>query len=215
MQLRMTNQREMILKELKLSKEHLSADELYERIKKRMPRISLATVYRNLEILSEAGIVAKLEVGGRQKRFDYDVENHDHIYCVNCNRVDNLTLDQKPIHDPSMIHSDGYTITGCRLEVSGLCPECQKKLEKKGSQEMGCGTKGCGPKPLTEEQKSVLNAMANCDEPCGSKDIAAATGLEPKQVSCRITALKKKGYVDSPVRCKYSITDEGKHALDA
>lgn len=80
---------------------------------------------------------------------------------------------------------------------------------------MGCGTKGCGPKPLTEEQKNVLTAMAKCDGPCGSKDIAAATGLEPKQVSCRITALKKKGYVESPVRCKYSITDEGKKAVEA
>lgn len=211
----MTNQREMILKELQSSKEHLSADELYERIKKRMPRISLATVYRNLEVLSEAGIVAKLEVGGRQKRFDYDVERHDHIYCVNCNRVDNLLLEQKPINYTSLLHSDGYTITGCRLEVSGLCPDCQEKQNNKGRKKMGCGTKGCGPKPLTEEQKNVLTAMAKCDGPCGSKDIAAATGLEPKQVSCRITALKKKGYVESPVRCKYSITDEGKKAVEA
>jgi len=77
---------------------------------------------------------------------------------------------------------------------------------------MGCGgNKKC----LTDEQKQVLDAMANCDGPCGSKDIAAATGLEPKQVSCRITALKKKGYVDSPVRCKYEITGEGKSALKA
>ena len=118
MQLRMTNQREMILKELKKSKEHLSADELYERIRKRMPRISLATVYRNLEILSEAGIVSKLEIGGRQKRFDYDVEKHDHIYCVNCNRVDNLNLKQRPVDYTSLSNDDGYTITGCRLEVS-------------------------------------------------------------------------------------------------
>jgi len=211
MQLRMTNQREMILNELKKSKEHLCADELYERIKKIMPRISLATVYRNLEILSEAGIVAKLEIGGRQKRFDYDVEDHNHIFCVNCNRVDNLNLEQKLVNTSSLSNNDGYTITGCRLEVTGLCPECQEQLKKKGRREMGCGDKKC----LTDEQKQVLDAMASCDGPCGSKDIAAATGLEPKQVSCRITALKKKGYVDSPVRCKYEITGEGKSALKA
>lgn len=214
MQLRMTNQREMILKELEKSKEHLSADELYERIKKRMPRISLATVYRNLEILSEVGIVAKLEIGGRQKRFDYDVEDHDHIYCVNCNRVDNLDLKQKPVNYASLSNDDGYTITGCRLEVSGLCPECQKQLSKKGREKMGCGC-GSGKKSLTDEQKQVLEAMDNCDDPCASKDIAAATGLETKQVSCRITALKKKGYVASPVRCKYAITNDGKAALKA
>ncbi len=58
MQLRMTNQREMILRELKKSKGHLSADELYERVKKFMPRISLATVYRNLEILADVGMIS-------------------------------------------------------------------------------------------------------------------------------------------------------------
>ena len=50
--------------------QHLTADELYERVKKSMPRISLATVYRNLETLSETGVIAKLEISGRQKRFD-------------------------------------------------------------------------------------------------------------------------------------------------
>ena len=77
---------------------------------------------------------------------------------------------------------------------------------------MGCG---CKKSALSDEQKQVLGAMDKCDGPCASKDIAAATGLETKQVSCRITALKKKGYVDSPVRCKYQITSEGKTALKA
>lgn len=66
---------------------------------------------------------------------------------------------------------------------------------------------------LTDEQKQVLNALATSSEPSGAKDIAVATGLESKQVSCRITALKKKGYVASPVRCKYEITPEGRKAL--
>jgi len=77
---------------------------------------------------------------------------------------------------------------------------------------MGCG---CKKGALSDEQKQVLEAMEKCDAPCASKDIAAATGLESKQVSCRITALKKKGYVGSPVRCKYEITNEGKTALKA
>ena len=75
---------------------------------------------------------------------------------------------------------------------------------------MGCGCKKGG---LSDKQKEVLEAMANCDGPCASKDIAAAISKETKQVSCQITALKKKGFVDSPVRCKYAITDEGKAAL--
>ena len=72
----------------------------------------------------------------------------------------------------------------------------------------------CGSKGLSDKQREVLEALSNCTEDaCGSKDIADATSLESKQVSCQITALKKKGFVDSPVRCKYSITNSGKEAL--
>ena len=77
---------------------------------------------------------------------------------------------------------------------------------------MGCG---CKKGELSDKQKEVLAAMAKCDGPCASKDIAAAIDKETKQVSCQITALKKKGFVDSPVRCKYAITSEGKAALKA
>jgi Fe2+ or Zn2+ uptake regulation protein len=217
MQLRMTNQREMILRELKKSKKHLTADELYERVKKFMPRISLATVYRNLEILSDLGMIRKLEISGRQKRFDSELEDHDHIYCVQCHRIENLDIGQNQV-ELAAVDTKGYVITGRRLEVTGVCPRCQKKMlktidkKKKGESAMACGTKKGA---LSDEQKQVLEAMNKCDGPCASKDIAAATGLETKQVSCRITALKKKGYVDSPARCKYGITSEGKTALKA
>ena len=131
MQLRMTNQREVILRELKASKKHLTADELYERVKKDMPRISLATVYRNLEILSEAGMIKKLEISGRQKRFDYDTREHDHIYCIQCHRVDNLTLEHESIDKDVLEKVSNYSITGYRLEFAGICPKCRKKNEAK------------------------------------------------------------------------------------
>jgi len=130
MQLRMTNQREIILRELRKSKRHLSADELYDIVKKDMPRISLATVYRNLEILSEAGLIGKLEISGRQKRFDYDVGDHDHIYCVVCHRVDNLNVQRETLSREDLTGTVGYSITGYRLEVVGICPSCQKKQNK-------------------------------------------------------------------------------------
>jgi len=130
MQLRMTNQREIILRELVASGQHLTADELYDIVKKIMPRISLATVYRNLEILSEAGLIGKLEISGRQKRFDYDPSEHDHIYCVDCHRVDNLELDRESINKEEFRAVGGYSVTGYRLEIVGICPECQKKIKR-------------------------------------------------------------------------------------
>jgi len=76
---------------------------------------------------------------------------------------------------------------------------------------MGCKKKSCDT--LNEKQREVLEALSQASDPCGSKDISSVTSLEAKQISCQITALKKKGFVTSPVRCKYTITDDGKAAL--
>ncbi len=78
---------------------------------------------------------------------------------------------------------------------------------------MACKNK-CAPKPLTEEQKQVLKTLAVCNSVCAAKDIAAATGLESKAVSCQLTSLKKKGFISSPARCRYEITTEGKKAIN-
>jgi Fur family ferric uptake transcriptional regulator len=135
MQLRMTNQREIILAELKKSGSHLSADELYERVRRIIPRLSLATVYRNLEILSNLHLIAKLEVGGRQKRFDHDISDHDHIYCIVCHRVDNIELNREQVSTVAAEGRQGYTVTGYRLEFAGICPECQKKMNNETNEE--------------------------------------------------------------------------------
>ncbi len=75
------------------------------------------------------------------------------------------------------------------------------------------GGSGSTKSELNDEQKQILAALAQSEEPCGSKDIAAATGLENKTISSRITAMKKKGLVESPVRCKYAVTKEGRAAI--
>ena len=72
-----------------------------------------------------------------------------------------------------------------------------------------CGAK----KALTEEQKKILAAFKDSDQPKGAKDIAEATGIEKKVVSSVITKLKKDNLLDSPVRCKYGITGDGVNAL--
>lgn len=126
---RMTHQREVILDELKRTRTHPTADELYTRVKKRLPRISLATVYRNLETLSNAGLVSKLEITGRQKRFDWNQEPHDHIICTICQRIDDIIPPMSGLGQLSDIPSDrhGYQLTGWRVEFFGICPDCQQK----------------------------------------------------------------------------------------
>ena len=202
---RMTHQREIILDELKRTRTHPTADELYTRVKKRLPRISLATVYRNLETLSSAGLVSKLEITGRQKRFDWNQQPHDHISCTECHRIDDILPKSGASRSCEMpVDHHGYTLTGWRVEYFGICLSCQHKKDK----EMNMSTA-----KLNDSQQAILKAMSAMDSVCGSKDLAAATGLVAKQVSCQLTALKKKGFIESPVRCKYSITPEGKSAV--
>ena len=114
MPVRMTSQREIILQELQKSRQHLTADELYRVVRKKMPRISLATVYRNLELLSETGVIAKLEVSGRQRHFDSDVVGHDHVSCVQCHKVENVLLEGIKEDCPSR-RMRTLTTAACRI----------------------------------------------------------------------------------------------------
>ncbi|MGR0482268.1 MAG: Fur family transcriptional regulator [Candidatus Electronema sp. V4] len=208
--LRMTHQREVILDEMGRCKGHPTADALYERLKKKLPRISLATVYRNLEILSEAGMIRKLEISGRQKRFDRQLEQHHHIYCVQCHRVDNLRVETV---SPESAAEIGYRISGCRIEFFGICPDCQKKNERRKPAAPADETAPAdGAAKLSGRQRKVLQALNGSCCAC-AKDIAAAVALAPAQVSCQLTALKKKGLVASPARCQYELTAAGKELL--
>ena len=66
---------------------------------------------------------------------------------------------------------------------------------------------------LSEAQKKILSALNDLGKPLAPKQIAEAVGMESKEVSANIKVLKKLGYVDSPVRCKYAITEDGKGSL--
>ncbi|UKL13887.1 Fur family transcriptional regulator [Dissulfurimicrobium hydrothermale] len=133
--IRMTRQREIIIQELRALKTHPTADELYDKVKKRLPRISLATIYRNLETLAALNIIQKLEVTGRQKRFDWDTSNHYHIKCIKCGRVDDIPAIQLNEIERAVTDPCGYTVLGHRLEFEGICPGCKKKGERSSSKE--------------------------------------------------------------------------------
>ncbi|GBC63369.1 transcriptional repressor [Desulfonema ishimotonii] len=123
----MTRQRRVILEELKKMKSHPSADEVYEVVRQHLPRISLGTVYRNLEILSELGQIQKLELGGTLKRFDSNTRKHYHIRCINCDRVDDAPMVFMENIEDALDDSTGYKVIGHRLEFLGLCPGCMEK----------------------------------------------------------------------------------------
>ena len=124
--IRLTTQRQIILEELAKVKTHPTASELYDMVRKRLPRIGLGTVYRNLELMADNGMILKLEIGGTQKRFDATTAPHYHIRCSGCGKVEDIMI---PIMDDlaqAAEQASSYKIFGHHVEFSGLCADCQQ-----------------------------------------------------------------------------------------
>lgn len=122
---RNTRQRQVVLEELKKLTSHPTAAELYEIARRRLPKISLGTVYRNLELLTQMGVVRKLQISGGEARFDGDVEHHYHVRCVRCGRVDDVHGVPGELVRANFESLNGYNIIGHRLEFLGICPACK------------------------------------------------------------------------------------------
>lgn len=121
---RNTPQRAVILEELRKVTSHPTAVELYGMVRRRLPKISLGTVYRNLDLLAEMGTIRKVSLGGAEARFDGDTERHDHIRCVRCGRLDDVAGVAVDLPNGETDKMGGYTVIGHRLELVGVCPEC-------------------------------------------------------------------------------------------
>ena len=122
---RNTRQRQVVLEELRRLPSHPTATELYEITRRRLPKISLGTVYRNLELLTEMGLIRKLETSGSEARFDGNLERHYHVRCVRCGRMDDAHgLPDSPVEE-RVKSPNGYKILGSRLQFIGICPKCK------------------------------------------------------------------------------------------
>lgn len=124
--MRLTTQRQIILEELGKVTSHPTANEVYDMVRKRLPRIGLGTVYRNLELMAESGIILKIEVGGTQKRFDATVEDHYHIRCSSCGKVDDIDIAVQSQINQAATACSNYKVLGHHIEFSGICEDCSQ-----------------------------------------------------------------------------------------
>ena len=136
---RNTRQREVVLEELRAASFHPTAAELYELARARLPKISLGTVYRNLEVLAENGVIRKLEIAGAEARFDGDLVRHHHVRCIRCGRVDDVRGVSADFEKGEVSDLSGYEILGFRLDFVGVCPVC-------GGEEWANGEEGDSPR---------------------------------------------------------------------
>ena len=121
---RHSRQREAIYALLRSTKLHPTAEWLYSELKKEYPNIGLATIYRNLKLFEEQGLVIKIDVGDGFDHYDADISNHYHFYCDCCKRI--IDLDIKPIHfDEHLPH--GYSSNHHQLLFFGKCDKCENE----------------------------------------------------------------------------------------
>jgi Fur family transcriptional regulator, peroxide stress response regulator len=121
---RTTRQLEQVFTALQSDHTHPLAHEIYRRVHKKLPRISLATVYRNLHSLIEEGKIRTLVLDEQGARFDPETSQHDHFVCERCGRVVDLFLRRARQADLSSLARQGYVVTMHDLTVHGICPVC-------------------------------------------------------------------------------------------
>jgi Fur family ferric uptake transcriptional regulator/Fur family peroxide stress response transcriptional regulator len=134
----MTKQKSIILELLRSTDTHPTADWIYEKARERLPEISLGTVYRNLNLLAEAGEILELNFGGAYKCFDGIAANHYHYRCRICRRVYDMDMPLMSQLSELTETGDGHRIETHRLEFSGVCKAClESEGESNGSLRFG------------------------------------------------------------------------------
>lgn len=123
---RMTPQRYAILEYLLDTNVHPTADDIYRTLSPQYPSLSVATVYNNLKLFVEAGLVRELTYGDDSSRFDADLSDHYHAICTECGSM--VDFEHPPIQavEQAAARATGFQVQGHRMEVYGVCPACKE-----------------------------------------------------------------------------------------
>lgn len=127
--IRWTKQRKTILDVLRGTTSHPTAEWVYKQVCQMLPKVSLGTVYRNLRILKDQGLIMELDYGRYFSRFDGNPRPHYHIVCVKCGKVEDLKVPVKGYLEEEVADVSGYDVIEHRLEFRGVCPECRPSNE--------------------------------------------------------------------------------------
>ena len=122
---RTTKQLQIIWDAVKDDKSHPTADQIYDRVRKQLPSISLGTVYRNLQKLV-ADEELQVLMRGRSQHFDPLVEKHQHFICESCDRVYDVVLQNQKDIEPVKLPHEGFRVTSHQLAFYGICRHCSK-----------------------------------------------------------------------------------------
>ena len=125
---RSTEQRELIRQILQHADEHLDADRIHEQARQKSPGISLSTVYRNLQLFKEMGLVEEHQFGSRRYYEPVPQAKHHHLVCLGCGRVFEFKCPSTERLKSRISKEEGFKVTEAEVRLAGYCPECQERL---------------------------------------------------------------------------------------
>lgn len=129
---KVTHQRLEIYRELALSGEHPDAETVYRRVRRRIPTISRDTVYRNLKMLSEHGLISIVGMSNERLRFDANMESHHHFVCIRCGLIRDFCSEHlRSLEFPKEVAAFGKPVS-LHLEVKGVCATCRSRKKNSG-----------------------------------------------------------------------------------
>jgi len=128
---RQTKQRKFILEELKKLKTHPTAEELFLQFKKKMPNLSFSTVYRNLNFLRDKGEILELNLGKYSSRYDADINQHHHFFCLGCNRIFDIYFSSNDMLTRHIEEKLNFKVKYQRRDFYGYCKDCKGKTRDK------------------------------------------------------------------------------------
>lgn len=123
----LTPQRRAVLDVVADSHEHLTANEIFEGARKRLPSISFATVYNSLKYLKEAGLLREITFGKGSSRYDRETARHDHAVCSCCGKLVDFYLAETPQLVRAAARRSRFKPESIHLTLVGVCPDCQGK----------------------------------------------------------------------------------------
>lgn len=127
--MRTTLQREIILETLENLHHHATAEEVYAAIHARHPRISKATVYRNLQRFAKQGELVPLQLDGDATRYDRRLFQHYHFVCRSCGAIYDVDMAPLPDIDHHVKEQFGFAVDGHDIVFRGVCPDCEKNAQ--------------------------------------------------------------------------------------
>lgn len=124
---RNTTQRAVILDEVEQAEGHLTAGEIFERVRRRYPSIAYGTVYRTLHLLAEHELIQELTFADQASRFDKRTDRHDHVHCTSCGTLVDVDVPVALMAQRVAAEQTGFDLIRHHTVFEGVCPECATK----------------------------------------------------------------------------------------